>query len=136
MWKSGLAGIVAILIGSSAVLADSGDAELNRGRVAKSDAVMSVSHMVRLKAVLKLTAAQEPLWIPVEQTFREIGQAQEADGVQGFKHRVAAIGLNAMALRRLASAAYPLIRSLNEEQKQNGLAFARSVGLSSVAAAF
>lgn len=141
MWKAGLAGVVALVIGSSTVLADSGETELNRGRMVKSEAMMSLAHVARLKAVLKLTAAQEPLWAPVEQAFREISQAQEADGshgfVQGFKHRAAAaIGLNAMALRRLASAAYPLIRSLNEEQKQSGLAFARSTGLSSVAAAF
>jgi hypothetical protein len=141
MWKAGLVGAVALVLGSSAVLADSGDAEGNRVRAFKSEAVMSFSQVSRLKAALKLSAAQEPLWAPVEQAFREIGQAQQADGshsfVQGIKSRAAsAIGLNALALRRLASAAYPLIRSLNEEQKQNGLAFARSAGLASVAAAF
>jgi hypothetical protein len=141
MWKAGLVGVVALILGSSAVLADSGDAEFNRGRVFKSEAVMSVAQVARLKAALKLTAAQEPLWAPIEQAFREISHAQAADGshsfIQGIKNRAAsAIGLNTVALRRLASAAYPLIRSLNEEQKQNGLAFARSAGLASVAAAF
>jgi hypothetical protein len=134
-------GVVALILGSSAVLADSADVDLDRGRTFKSEAVMSLSQVARLKAALKLTAAQEPLWAPVERAFREISQAQVADGshsiMQGIKNRAAsAIGLNAVALRRLASAAYPLIRSLNEEQKQNGLAFARSAGLASVAAAF
>ena len=56
--------------------------------------------------------------------------------MQGVKSRAASIGLNALALRRLASAAYPLIRTLDEEQKQIAVAFARSAGLHSVAAAF
>ena len=141
MWKAGLAGVVALIIGSSAVLADSVEAEFGRGHAVKSEAVMSLAQVARLKSVLKLTATQEQLWAPVEHAFREICQTQEAANSQGFlqgiKHRAGtAIGLNALALRCLASAAYPLIRTLNEEQKQNGLAFARSVGLESVAAAF
>jgi len=141
MWKAGLAGVIALVIGSSAVLADGGERDLGRGGAVKSEAVMSLAHVARLKSVLKLTAAQEQLWAPVERAFHEICQAQEMAGSQGFvqgiKHRAAtAIGLNALALRRLASAAYPLIRTLNEEQKQSGLAFARSAGLESVAAAF
>ena len=139
MWKAGLVGFAALVIGSSVALADSSD---NFGRVhsVKSESVLSFSQVTRLKAALKLTAAQEQLWAPVETAFREISQAQEAGSqgfIQGIKHRAAAaIGLNSLALRRLASAAYPLIRSLNEEQKQSGLAFARSAGLESVAAAF
>jgi hypothetical protein len=140
MWKAGLAGVVALAIGSTAVLADSSGTYLGRNQAVQSEAVMSLAQVTRLKAVLKLTATQEQLWAPVEHAFHEINQAQEVGGsqglVQGIKHRAAAIGLNALALRRLASAAYPLIRTLNEEQKQSGLAFARSVGLESVAAAF
>lgn len=140
MWKAGLAGIVAVVIGSSAAFAGSGDSDFNRPTVAKSEAVMSLAQVGRLKAVLKLTAAQEQLWPAVERAFHEISQAQETDAsqglVQGIKHRAASIGLNALALRRLASAAYPLIRTLDQEQKQSALAFARSVGLHSVAAAF
>jgi len=140
MWKAGLAGVIALVIGSSTALADGGERDFGRGQVVKSEAAMSLNHFARLKSVLKLTAAQEQLWVPVERAFHEIYQAQGAAGSQGFvqgiKHRAASIGLNALALRRLASAAYPLLRTLNEEQKQSGLAFARSVGLESVAAAF
>ncbi len=141
MWKAGLAGVVALFIGSSVALADNRDAGFGSHQaVTKSGTVMSLAHVSRLKAVLKLTSAQEQLWPAIEHAFREISQAQEAGNsqglVQGIKSRAASIGLNALALRRLASAAYPLIRTLNEEQKQSGLAFARSVGLESVAAAF
>jgi hypothetical protein len=108
--------------------------------VANYEAVMSVTHVARLKSVLKLTSEQEPLWQAVEHAFHEIGQAQDASAPQGIvqsiKHRVTSIGLNTLALRRLASAAHPLIRTLTDEQKQNALSFARSTGLASVAAAF
>ena len=141
MWKAGLAAVVALVVGSSAALAGSADTEFGRNQmVAKSEAVMSLAQVARLKAVLKLNAAQEQLWPAIEHAFYEICQAQDASASQGFvqgiKHRAASIALNALALRRLASAAYPLLRTLDEEQKQSGLAFARSVGLHSVAAAF
>jgi hypothetical protein len=141
MWKAGLAAIVALVMGSSATLAGSGETGFGRNQIgANSEALMSLAHVARLKSVLKLNAAQEQLWPAIERAFNEISQAQESTASQGFvqgiKHRAASIALNALALRRLASAAYPLLRTLDEEQKQSGLAFARSVGLYSVAAAF
>jgi hypothetical protein len=141
MLKAGLACVVALVIGSSAAFAGSAETDFSRTQVvAKSEPVMSMGQVTRLKSVLKLNAAQERLWPAIEQAFHEISQAQEAGAaqglVQGIKHRAASIALNALALRRLASAAYPLLRTLDEEQKQSGLAFARSVGLHSVAAAF
>jgi hypothetical protein len=140
MWKAGLAGIVALAIGSSVAVADGVETDLRHHAVARSEASMSLAQVARLKTVLKLTAAQETLWPAIEHAFREIKEAQEGSAsqglVQGLKNRAAAIGLNALAMQRLATAAYPLIRTLNEEQKQSGLSFARSVGLESVAAAF
>jgi len=139
MLKAGLAGVVALVIGSSVGFAGSVENDFGRTQVvAKSEAVMSLAQVHRLKSVLKLTAAQEQLWPAVERGFNEVSQAQEAASSQGLgiKSRATSVALNADALRRLASAAYPLIRMLDEEQKQSGLAFARSVGLHSVAAAF
>ena len=141
MWKAGLAGLVAVVIGSSVAVAGSGEEDFGHGQgVAQSGVMMSVAQVSRLKSVLKLTAAQEKLWPAIERAFHEISQAQETASpqsfVQGVKRRVASVGLNALALRRLASAAYPLIRTLDDDQKQSGLAFARSAGLHSVAAVF
>ena len=141
MWKAGLAGVVALVIGSSAAFAGSAENDIGRTPVvAKSEAVMSLAQVTRLKAVLKLTAAQEQLWPAIERAFHEVSQAQEAASsqglIQGIKNRATSVALNALALRRLAAAASPLLRTLDEEQKQSGLAFARSVGLHSVAAAF
>lgn len=139
MWKAGLVGIFALVIGSSVAFADS-EAGFSQRAIAKSDATMSITHVTKLKSVLKLTSDQEQLWPAIERAFREICQAQETAAPQGLvqniKQKVASIGLNTLALRRLATAAHPLIRTLTDEQKQNALGFARSVGLDSVAAAF
>ena len=141
MWKAGLAGFVALVIGSSVAFADSGEGDFGRSQmVAQSGAMMSLAQVSRLKSALKLTSAQEQLWPAIERAFHEISQAQETASsqsfVQGMKNRAASIGLNALALRRLASAAYPLIRTLDDDQKQSAVTFARSAGLHSVAAAF
>jgi hypothetical protein len=144
MWKAGLAGIVALAtIGSSLASAgtDSTIGQLN-APAASSGVVVSHAHIARLKSVLKLSAVQEQFWPAVESAFRELIQQQVEEGIapsglmQGISNKAAAIGLNALALRRLASAAYPLIKTLSEEQKDSAIAFARSVGLTSIAAAF
>ena len=141
MWKAGLAGLVAVMISSSVATAGSAEEDFGQSQaLMQSGAIMSLAQVSRLKSALKLTAAQQQLWPAIERAFHEISQAQETASaqslVQGVKSRVASIGLNALALRRLASAAYPLIRTLDDEQKQSALAFARSAGLHSVAAAF
>ena len=137
MVKAGLFGAIALFLGSSLALADSG-AAFPPDVPAKYETVMSSGHVAKLKAVLKLTAEQEPLWPAIDRAFREISQSQAASPgfVQGIKQRVAQVALNSLALRRLATAAQPLIRTLSDEQKQNALQFARSMGLHSVALAF
>lgn len=140
MWKAGLVGALALVIGSSVAFAD-GETGFSQNRPgATSELVMSSTHVARLKSVLKLTAQQQQHWPAVEHAFREISQAQEAGApqgiVQGIKHRVTSIALNTLALRRLATAAHPLIRTLTDEQKQDAMSFVRSTGLASVAAAF
>jgi hypothetical protein len=138
MVKAGLLGAMALLISSSFAVADSGAAFAPQA-VSRYETVMSLAHVARLKSVLKLTADQERLWPAIERAFREISHAQEAASpgvVQKIKQRVSQVALNTLALRRLATAAQPLIRTLSDEQKQNALTFARSMGLHSVALAF
>ena len=139
MWKAGLAAIVVLVIGTSSGYASNVVAE-GRFQALKTEASMSLAQVGRLKSVLKLTAEQQPLWPAIERAFRELSEAQEPAAAQGLvqriKHKAASVGLNALAMRRLAAAAYPLIRTLTEEQKQSGLSFARASGLDKIAAAF
>jgi hypothetical protein len=139
MWKGGLVAIVALVIGSSSVIAGSPELE-SRFQTERAEASLTMTQISRLKSILKLTAEQERLWPAIERAFREISEAQDAGAAQGLvqrvRNKVASIGLNALALQRLASAASPLLRSLSEEQKQSGLTFARSAGLDKIAVAF
>lgn len=143
MWKAGLVGVVMLGgMGSSFAFAQTEVSYGSQSVQSINSAVMvSYAQIARLKSDLKLTPEQEPLWPAVERAFRDIGRQQvensAAQGlVQGIKARAAAIGMNALALRHLATAAYPLIKTLNAEQKQSALVFARSIGLDSVVASF
>jgi hypothetical protein len=49
--------------------------------------------------------------------------------------RVAAAAVDANALRRVVSAARPLIKSLDDQQKQDGMQVINSLGFSSLASA-
>lgn len=144
MWKAGFAGVVALAT-MSATFAFAEPASLagrNAHAAEQTEVVVSQAQIARLKSNLRLTTEQEPLWPAVEQAFRELSQQafEEGGADQGLVHKIGsravAVGLNAMALRRLATAAYPLIQTLNDEQKQSAVAFARSVGLEDVASAF
>ena len=142
MWKGALVGAFALVaIGSSSVLADTSGTLAGQQVSSTSGFVFTQAHIARFKAVLKLTPAQEQHWPAVDKAFREMVserlQESAAQGlVQGISNRAVSLGSNVMALRRLAAAAYPLIRSLDEEQKQSALALARTMGLEKIALAF
>jgi hypothetical protein len=144
MWKARLVSAIALAtISSFSAFADTEFAQGQQNSpAASSQPVVSQAQISRLKSVLKLTGAQEQLWPAVESAFRDVFQQQLENGVapnglvQGISNKAAAIGLNALALRRLGAAAYPLIKTLSEEQKESAIAFARSMGLATIAAAF
>lgn len=145
MWKAALVGAFALAtIGSSLAFADS--IETNPGQrirsSAQSQSILTQAQIARFKAVLRLTAVQEQYWPAVEQAFQQIVREQFHDETaapglaQRIGNRAIAIGVSALAVKRLISAAYPLIQTFDEGQKQSALALARSMGLESVAAAF
>ena len=70
MWKAGLAGLVALMIGSSVAAAGSGEEDFGQGQVlVQSGAMMSLAQVSRLKSALKLTAAQQQFWPAIERAF-------------------------------------------------------------------
>jgi len=91
-------------------------------------------NVARIKSVLKLTAAQERYWAPVEAALINISRQQaraqsEADGVvKRIGRRAVAIAFDSAAIARLAAAARPLVRVLDDEQKQAALILAREMG--------
>jgi hypothetical protein len=88
--------------------------------------------------MLKLTPAQERYWEPVEAALRGIARRQAHSETDGFVHRISnrvvSIMLNSAAIERLVVAARPLIKSLNDEQKQAAQAIAMEMGLGPVVA--
>jgi hypothetical protein len=143
MLKFALAGAFALAtMGSSLAFADNGDTELGQHSRSMSGKVLTYGQIVRFKSVLKLTPEQQLLWPAVERAFNEMVKAQFRDEassegvIRRISNRAASMGTSALALQHLASAAYPLIRTLDDGQKQSAMALARSLGLESMAAAF
>jgi hypothetical protein len=96
-------------------------------------------NIARIKNVLRLTPAQLPYWTPVEASLRAMAREQtqsDSDGVmKRISRRVITVALTATNARRLAAAASPLIRSLDDEQKRAAMMLAQEMGLGSVVAA-
>ena len=93
--------------------------------------------VARIHGVLRLTAQQEPLWAPVESALRDIVRQQQVhSGEAGFlkrvSHRVVSIVMTSAAVERLARAARPLIRALDDQQKQAASDLAHEMGLGPV----
>jgi hypothetical protein len=95
--------------------------------------------IARVKRVLHLTAEQEHYWPPVEAALRDIAsrqaQAEPTGLVRRISHRVVSVVLNGAAVRRLVSAARPLIAVLRDDQKQGAMVLAQEMGLGPVLAA-
>jgi hypothetical protein len=78
-------------------------------------------NIAQIKGLLKLTAAQEPLWAKVEEVLMSVAHEQAQGESAGLLHRISrrvvAIAFNDTVTQRLRSAAFPLLASLDEEQK-------------------
>jgi hypothetical protein len=115
MRKLMLAGAVALaMMGSSAALA--GDGAL----------VVTDSHLAHFHSALDLRPDQERHWANVVATVHAIARRQNADGAT----------LDGAGLKRLISAAMPLFRQLDTDQKRKAMQLARALGISSLASLF
>lgn len=99
------------------------------------------SGIARFKSALRLTPEQERHWPRVEAALRAISRDRDAEtGERGMLTRIgsraADIALSAVAVKRLVSAAQPLMRTLDDEQKSKAMTLARAMGFGSVAARF
>src|SRR5688572_2057716 len=102
--------------------------------------------IARFKAALRLTPTQQKHWPRVEAALRSMAneggrqQVADASGQPGFFSRVGTrateFAMNATAMRRLVSAAQPLVKSLDENQKREAMVLARAMGFGSLASRF
>ena len=121
----------------NAPLAQAGEFNSVYGEQGQPSASINIA---RIKSVLKLTAAQEPYWAPVEAALRDLARqqarAESSDGlVHRISHRVVSVVLSSAAVQRLAVAARPLLAKLDEDQMRAAHSLAAEMGLGPVVAA-
>jgi hypothetical protein len=140
MWKAFVAGLFALaLLGSFGSIATSFPA------AAESSPRLEAG-IARFKAALRLSPSQERHWPRVEAALRAMAsdgdrqQVADASPQPGFLRRVgnraSEMAMSAASVRRLVSAAQPLVRSLDEDQKREAVTLARAMGFGSLAARF
>jgi hypothetical protein len=102
------------------------------------------AQLASIKSRLKLSEYQEQYWPPVENALRAIGHAM-AQGTppsrttaMGYasETRLAQIDPESSEVLQLKSAAFPLIMSMNDDQKREVRMLAQVMGLQQVAASF
>ncbi len=132
--------LVVAIAYSSLVLARSQGVALDRATSAEAAGVMTDARIGAVKAVLKLTPAQETLWPGVESALRDLlrmraerrrvmrEDSSPGDPMQRFRQRAETMAATGNGLKKLADAAEPLFRSLDEAQKQRLQFLLRSMG--------
>jgi zinc resistance-associated protein len=157
MWKALLAGAAALAIaGSSLVLAqqpqqapqleqvpqrgDRGERAERWRPTAEDLAALIDARVAALKIGLRLTPEQEKNWPAVETAIRAFANERlvrraerregrrPADPIERLRQRAEMMSSTAAGLRRLADAADPLYKSLDDGQKRRFTMLARSMG--------
>ncbi len=134
MLKTFLAGTTALAIaGATLAYAQQGSTEFQRVQhwrpTAEDIAAFGEARIAALHAGLKLTADQEKNWPPVESALRDLAKQRSErfaarasadrpkDPVERLTVRADAMGQRAAGLKKLADAAGPLYKSLDDNQK-------------------
>lgn len=109
-----------------------------------SGELFNEAQLASIKTRLKLSEYQEQYWPPVENALRAIGRSvahgtppkTTALGYASESRLAAQIDPDSDEVQQLKSAAFPLIMSMNDDQKQQVRNIAHVMGLERVAASF
>ena len=136
MRKFAIAGVAALAIaGSTAVYAQHRHWSFNHMRMNPEDrAAFADARIAAVHAGLKLSADQEKLWPPVETAVREFAklridranarmnakpeEVEQKDPVTRLRERADNMATSAVALKKIADAAEPLYKTLDDGQKR------------------
>jgi hypothetical protein len=140
MMKAALAGAVALATVAFVSTGPAGFA-VSSASAQEVDTTASIGPTVteakiaRLKQTLHLTAEQAVHWHPVESALRRMIASSRRDTsnsgmVQRVRAKVSGYATTASSFQEVASAAGPLIASLDEKQKQEGMRLIRQFGFS------
>jgi hypothetical protein len=104
----------------------------------KAPVLFNDAQLASIKARLRLTRDQEAHWPRVEEALRAISWkiATQSRGVVTGKQQAQMIDPSSPEVARLKSAAFPLIMSMREDQKQEVRQLAHTMGLKQVASMF
>ncbi|RTL49653.1 MAG: hypothetical protein EKK40_14985 [Bradyrhizobiaceae bacterium] len=97
-------------------------------RMKQTTALLDDKQIISIKRRLKLTAAQEKFWPPVEIALREVVQYVYSQRGQPLGK---AIDPNSDQVKRLMAAATPFLAHLREDQKNEIISLTRMAGLGS-----
>jgi len=157
MWKAFLASVAAVVLASSSFVfaqqpaapapdsaAQQRDDGARRARPSADDlAALVDARVAALKAGLKLTPEQEKNWPAVETAIRAFANERfarmaerrerrearrQSDPIERLRQGADAMTATAAGMRRLADAADPLYKSLDDGQKRRFAMLARSMG--------
>ena len=145
MLKTFLAGTTAIaIVGATLAYAQQGSSEFQRIQhwrpSAEDITAFGEARIAALHAGLKLTTEQEKNWPAVESALRDLAKARSErfaarasvdrpkDPVERLNQRAEVMGQRAASLKKLADAAGPLYKSLDDSQKHRFVALARLGG--------
>jgi hypothetical protein len=108
-------------------------------KVGRDESVLNDAQIASIKAKLNLTPEQERYWPAVEVALRRI--AWDSKQLTRQKKSVRpgegpAIDMNGAGVAQLKSAAFPLVMSFSEDQKDEVRKFAHLIGLSKLAQEF
>jgi hypothetical protein len=108
------------------------------GSVSASNAVLNNAQIASIRERLRLTSYQSQLWPSVESALRDITWQGRGDPSHktAANPRGATIDPNSAPVQRLKSAAFPLIMSMSEDQKQEVRTMVRLMGLENLASQF
>ena len=134
MTKSALIGAVVLAMAGSFNVSTSGIA---MPAASAQEIVITYGHIARLRSALRLTPDQIRHWRPVEAALRSLARHRASDDedaslYQRVKNRAHGYASRSLNVGRLASVAQPLINSLDEEQKRNGMNVIRAMGMASL----
>lgn len=144
MLKGAIVGALALTMGMSFAAAETlGDpgAQYERGSAGHGGPVVKEAHIARLRAALNLTPEQQKYWGPVEAALRALARSQareeaSAGLMQRMSDKATRMAGTAVHVKRLVSAAGPLVRMLDDNQKRSAVSFAQSAGFGHLASAF
>jgi hypothetical protein len=100
------------------------------------DGVFNDAQLASIKARLRLTADQQPLWEPVEAALRAIRWSHVGKSSARSEHSGRVLDPDAETLSRLKNVARPLLITFRPDQKDEVRALARLMGLEQIASQF